>query len=76
MKKHDLLKDGNNIIRVLAIQPDKILMIDCIKRTMPVRVEYSAIYSFFACTDEVLSQIVNFAVTVIDALNAEQRKVT
>lgn len=36
MKKHDLLKDGNNIVRVLEIQPDTILIIDCIKRAMPV----------------------------------------
>ena len=75
MKKHDLLKDGNNIIRVLEIQPDKILMIDCIKRTMPIWVEYSALESFSVCTDEILSQTTNFTVTDIDALDAEQRKV-
>ena len=74
MKKHDLLKDGNNIIRVLEIQPDKILMIDCIKRTMPVWVASSNIDSFSACTDEVLIQTTNFAVTTIDALDADQRK--
>lgn len=50
MKKHDLLKDGNKIIRVLEIQPDKILIIDCIKKTMPVWVKSSALESFSACT--------------------------
>lgn len=74
MKKHDLLKDGNNIIRVLEIQPDKILMIDCIKRTMPIWVESSALDAFSACTDEILSQTTNFAVTDIENLNADQKR--
>lgn len=49
MKKNDLLKDGNNIIRVLEVKPDKILIIDCIKRTMPVWVESSALRYCPAC---------------------------
>lgn len=36
MKKYDLLRSGDNIIRVLDIQDDRILMIECIKKTMPV----------------------------------------
>ena len=50
MKKNDLLKDGNNIIRVLEVKPDKILIIDCIKKTMPVWVESSVLDSFSGCT--------------------------
>lgn len=74
MKKHDLLKDGNNIIRVLEVTPDKILIIDCIKRMMPVWVESSALDSFSGCTDEVLNEATNLIVTDIDALDADQRK--
>ena len=36
MKKNDLLKYNDKLIRVLDIQDDKYLIIDCIKRTMPV----------------------------------------
>ena len=36
MKKNDLLKYNDKLIRVLDIQNDKYLIIDCIKRTMPV----------------------------------------
>ena len=36
MKKYDLLRSGDNIIRVLEVRGDRILVIDCIKRTMPV----------------------------------------
>ncbi len=74
MKKHDLLKDGNNIIRVLEIQLDKTLIIDCIKRTMPVWVESSALDSFSGCTDEVLNEVTNFTVADIDALDADQKR--
>lgn len=74
MKKHDLLKDGNNIIRVLEIQLDKILIIDCIKKTMPVWVESSALDSFSRCTGEVLNEATDFAVIAIDTLDADQRK--
>lgn len=74
MKKHDLLKAGNNIIRVLEILPDKTLMIDCIKRTMPVWVESSTFDSFAQCTGEVLNNATNFSATDIENLNADQKR--
>lgn len=39
MKKNDLLKYNDKLVRVLDIQDDKYLIIDCIKRTMPVWVD-------------------------------------
>ena len=74
MKKHDLLKDGNNIIRVLEINSDKILMIDCVKRTMPVWVKSSTLDSFSVCNDQELIETTNFAVTAIETLNADQKR--
>ena len=74
MKKHDLLKDGNKIIRALEIRPDKILIIDCVKRTMPVWVESSVFDSFSACTDEVLNEFTNFTVIDIENLNIDQKR--
>lgn len=46
MKKNELLKnqDGTQIIRVLEIQDERLLVIDCIKRRMPewdAREQYS-----------------------------------
>ena len=49
MKKYDLLRSGDNIIRVLDIQDDGILMIDCVKHTMPV-------WRKFESVDSVLSE--------------------
>lgn len=39
MKKYDLLRSGDSIIRVLDIRDERILVIDCIKHTMPVWVD-------------------------------------
>lgn len=36
MKKYDLLRFGDSIIRVLEMQDDRVLVIDCIKHSMPV----------------------------------------
>lgn len=74
MKKHDLLKNCNKIIRVLEIQIDRILMIDCIKRTMPVWVEPSSLDSFSDCTDEGLNKVTDFTVTDVDTLDTDQKK--
>lgn len=43
MKKYDLLRSGDSIIRVLEIQDDKILVIDCIKHSMPVWIDVESL---------------------------------
>lgn len=45
MKKYDLLRSGDSIIRVLEIQDDRILVIDCIKHSMPVWVDVESLKS-------------------------------
>ncbi len=74
MKKHDLLKSDKTIIRVLDIQPDRILMIDCIKRTMPVWVNPSAFDSYSVCSIEALNEATGYAVPSMDTLDADQKK--
>ncbi|MCM1220070.1 MAG: transposase family protein [Lachnospiraceae bacterium] len=74
MKKHELLKSDTNIIRVLDVQPDRILMIDCIKRTMPVWVNPSVLDSYSVCAIEALNKATGFTVPSVDSLDAEQKK--
>ncbi len=45
MKKYDLFRSGDNIIRILDIQDDRILMIDCVKHTMPVWRKFESVDS-------------------------------
>ena len=66
MKKHELLQSGDSIIRVLEIQ-DKILIIDCVKQTMPIWVEPSALVSFSPWAGALTADD-------IDTLDSEQRK--
>lgn len=74
MKKYDLFRQSDSIIRVLEIRADRILIIDCIKRTMPVWVEITALDSYSACTDSELSEVTGLVPTDIEALSADRRK--
>ena len=74
MKKYDLLQSGDSIIRVLVVQGDRVLIIDCIKRTMPVWVERNTLESYSECTSGELSETTGGVVVGVDDLDADQRK--
>lgn len=74
MKKYDLLQSGDSIIRVLEVQGDRVLVIDCIKRTMPVWVERDTLKSCSECTNGELSETTGGVVVGVDDLDADQRK--
>ena len=75
MKKYDLLRSGDSIIRVLEIQDDRILVIDCIKHNMPVWIDSELLESYSECTIDELSKSTGFVSVDIDTLDADQRKV-
>ena len=75
MKKFDLLRSGDSIVRVLEIQGKQILTIDCIKQTMPVWVESESLKSYTECNVDDLSEIAGFAMADADTLVADQRKI-
>ena len=60
MKKNDLLKKEDSIIRVLEIKGDKALVIDCIKRTMPKWIGKDSIADYEQCTEKELIKITCF----------------
>ena len=74
MKKYDLLRLGDTIIRVLEAQGDRVLVIDCIKRTMPVWVEVVALDSYSECTSSELSEVTGVLIVGVDDLDTGQRK--
>ena len=74
MKKYDLLRSGDTIIRVLEVQGDKVLVIDCIKRTMPVCDEMVVLESYSECTSGELSEVTGVITVDVDTLDAGQRK--
>ena len=75
MKKYDLLQSGDSIIRVLVVQGDRVLVIDCTKRTMPVWVELDTLESYSECTSGDLSETTGVVLVGVDNLGADQRKI-
>jgi transposase InsO family protein len=75
MKKYDLFQSGENIIRVLEVQGDRVLVIDCIKRTMPVWVKMVALEAYSECIIGELSEVTGLTMVGTDDLDADQRKV-
>ena len=75
MKKYDLLRSGDAIIRVLEVQGDRVLVIDCIKRTMPTWVNMVALESCSECNSGELSEVTGVTPSDVDNLDADQRKV-
>ena len=75
MKKYDLLRSGERIIRVLEVQVDRVLVIDCIKRTMPVWVNTAELQSYSECTTGEMSEVTGVVPVGVDDLDADQRKI-
>ena len=74
MRKYELLQSGDGIIRVLEIQ-DKVLIIDCVKQSMPVWVEPTALDSFSPCPDTALVEVTGTFLPDADTLDTDQRKI-
>lgn len=74
MKKYDLLRSGDSIIRVLEVQGDRVLVIDCIKRTMPAWVDAAKLKAYSECTSGELSEVTGIIPSDVDVLDADQRK--
>ena len=49
-----LLKNENQIFRVLKTKEDQFLVIDCVKRTMPKWIEQSVLSNFIECSTDYL----------------------
>lgn len=75
MKKNDLLKPNENIIRVLEIQQDKVLIIDCIKRSMPTWIEVIDLKEYSDCSEKELRKATGINDSDGEILDADCRKV-
>jgi len=75
MKKHELLKFGDSIIRILEFRQDKVLIINCVNRRMPAWIENTALDSYEVCSDDELMAITDIAIQDVNTLCSEQRKI-
>lgn len=72
IQKNQLLKHDNRSVRILDTQPNRIFVIDCIKRTMPVWVEIDFLKDYILCSEEILQEMTN--IFPVDMLDAESKK--
>ena len=56
MKKNDLMKKDDLIVRVLDIGINEVLIINCINKMMPEWVDKSSLDSFTVCTEQELTE--------------------
>lgn len=74
MKKNSLFRNSETIIRILDLQESRVLIIDCIKLTVPRWIDISALIEYFPCTEHELSKQTNIIPPPMDSLDAENRR--
>jgi transposase InsO family protein len=76
MKKNSLMQYGESIIRILDIQDTKVLVIDCIKKTMPIWMYQSEITGYTDCCQQELLRRNGDSLFNIEMLDAKSKQTT
>ena len=69
--KNKMMKKENSIIRILDVRENKVLIIDCIKKTMPVWIDKTVLNDYELCSGEGL----DYTVREIDSLSAAEKRI-
>lgn len=75
MEKNKLLKCEKNIIRVLDSKDDMVLIIDCIKQSMPTWICQSELIDYIECSEQELLTITNMKLTDAESMNAVSKRI-
>ena len=71
MQKNDLLRNEDSIYRVLQLQDNRALIIDCIKRTMP---RWCDCNDYIQCSEDDLTTATNTFPLPLEELDAKSRR--
>lgn len=74
MQKNDLIRSDNMILRILLIDGDRVLAIDCLKRKMPKWYRLSDL-NYEAFTEQDLIALSDIEIFDIDSLDSTTRKI-
>lgn len=74
MQKNELLRKDDSIIRVLDIQGESALIIDCMKRTMPKWASTAALSDYAECSDLELLHDTDMVLVGMETLDANSRR--
>lgn len=72
--KNQLLQNDNQLVRVLDSTTDKVFIIDCIKKTMPVWTDTESLKDYLPCSEDTLQEITDTILIDLDNLDSEGRK--
>lgn len=72
--KNQLLQNDNQLVRVLDSTTDKVFIIDCIKKTMPVWTDAESLKDYLPCSEDTLQEITDTILIDLDDLDSEGRK--
>ena len=75
MRKNELYRNNNSIIRVLEIKNNAVLVIDCINKTMPQWIGILFFEDWTKCSDETLHEITGIELQDIKTVSPEDFKV-
>ena len=74
MKKNDLLRNNDTIIRILDMKEDSVFVIDCVKRTMPKWINMDSLSCYVDCSEEELLKITDMVLLDVEMLDTESRR--
>lgn len=72
--KNQLLQNDTQLVRVLDSTTDKVFIIDCIKKTMPVWTDAESLKDYLPCSEDTLQEITDTILIDLDNLDSEGRK--
>ena len=73
MKKKELIEFRGSIYRVIAVQDDEVLLIDCIKRNMPKWWKLADVCGYDSCSEDDLLISTGMELKDVEKLDAESR---
>lgn len=74
MERNDLLRMRGVFFRVLAMRDDSVLLIDCLKQTMPVWTKLPESEEWKPCSEEELQQATGITLVPVEELQADRRR--
>ena len=74
IRKNQLLRKDTQLVRVLDIETDRVFVIDCIKKTMPIWTDVKSLEKYIPCSEDRLQEITNTFLVDLDNLDSESRK--
>lgn len=72
MQKNDLFRQDGSVFRILAIQGDSVLAIDCLKRTMP---QWITLESAALCTEVELRELTDIELCDLESFDPATKRV-